>query len=237
MLRIAIVEDEKEYQASLVEYLSRYEKDHNDNFIVRTFYDGIDILDDYTSDYDLIFLDIHMKHQDGMTTAKKIRELDPDVIIVFITALAQYAIEGYKVNALDFILKPVVYEQLVVTMDRVLKTSDKFRKDKTLIVLDDGAKRKVSVSEIYYIEVVAHDVFVHCSLGTLEHKRSTLTAMAEELSDYNFVKAGQSQLVNLKYVDQINGDIVRVHGEDIYLSRSQKKNFLAAFAQYVGAEI
>jgi DNA-binding LytR/AlgR family response regulator len=159
------------------------------------------------------------------------------VIIVFITALARYAIEGYKVNALDFILKPVVYEQLVVTMDRVLKTSDKFRKDKTLIVLDDGAKRKVSVSDIYYIEVVAHDVFVHCSLGTLEHKRSTLTAMAEELSDYNFVKAGQSQLVNLKYVDQINGDIVRVHGEDIYLSRSQKKNFLAAFAQYVGAEI
>nr|WP_297708793.1 response regulator [uncultured Butyrivibrio sp.] len=75
MLRIAIVEDEKEYQASLVEYLSRYEKDHNDSFIVRTFYDGIDILDDYTSDYDLIFLDIHMKHQDGMTTAKKIRHL------------------------------------------------------------------------------------------------------------------------------------------------------------------
>ena len=68
--------------------------------------------------FDLIFLDIHMKYQDGMTTAKRIREVDADAQIVFITALAQYAIEGYKVNALDFILKPVVYEQLTTMQDR-----------------------------------------------------------------------------------------------------------------------
>lgn len=237
MLRIAIVEDEKEYQASLVEHLSKYEKTHDENFIVRTFTDGIHILDEYTSEYDLIFLDIHMKYQDGMSTAKKIRQLDPNVIIVFITALAQYAIEGYKVNALDFILKPVAYEQLEITMDRVLKTSDKFQKDKTLIVLDDGAKRKISTTDIYYIEVVAHDVYVHSKFGTFEHKRSTLTAMAEELAEYNFVKTGQSQLVNLKYVDEIDGDVIHVKDTEIYLSRSRKKDFLAAFAQYVGAEI
>ncbi len=59
-----------------------------------------------------------MKYQDGMTTAKRIREVDADAQIVFITALAQYAIEGYKVNALDFILKPVVYEQLTTMQDR-----------------------------------------------------------------------------------------------------------------------
>ena len=75
MLRIAIVEDEKECQANLIEYLSKYESENNENFIVRTFYDGIDILDDYSSEYDVIFLDIHMKYQDGMSTARKIREL------------------------------------------------------------------------------------------------------------------------------------------------------------------
>ena len=120
MLKIAIVEDERECQEALIEHLRKYEKEKNEAFIVRIFNDGIDILDDYSADYDLIFLDIHMKYQDGMTTAKRIREVDADAQIVFITALAQYAIEGYKVNALDFILKPVVYEQLAMTMDKVL---------------------------------------------------------------------------------------------------------------------
>ena len=118
MLKIAIVEDERECQEALIEHLRKYEKEKNEAFIVRIFNDGIDILDDYSADYDLIFLDIHMKYQDGMTTAKRIREVDADAQIVFITALAQYAIEGYKVNALDFILKPVVYEQLTTMQDR-----------------------------------------------------------------------------------------------------------------------
>ena len=237
MLRIAIVEDEKDCQASLVEHLSKYESEHNENFIVRTFFDGIDILDDYTSDYDLIFLDIHMKYQDGMTTAKKIRQLDEEVIIVFITALAQYAIEGYKVNAMDFILKPVVYEQLEGTLDKVMKTARKLQKSKQLIVADDGAKRKVETEDILYIEVVGHTVYVHTKNGSYEQRGKSLKAIAEELAEYNFVMSGQSQLVNLKYVDKIEKDVVHIGNEQIFLSRSRKKQFLLSFAEYVGMEI
>ena len=230
MLRIAIVEDEKECQASLVEHLSRYEKEHEDNFIVRTFYDGIDILDDYTSEYDLIFLDIHMKFQDGMTTAKKIRELDDSVIIVF-------AIEGYKVNAMDFILKPVVYQQLEGTMDKVLKIADKYHKSKEVIVSDDGAKRKIDTEDIYYIEVVGHTIVIHSKAGIYETRSKTLKAIAEELKEFGFVQSGQSHLINLKYVDKIKGDVVTVAGDDLFLSRSRKKDFIAAFGEYVGMEI
>ncbi len=237
MLRIAIVEDEKECQASLIEQLSRYEKEHSDNFIVRTFFDGIDILDDYTSEYDLIFLDIHMKHQDGMTTAKKIRMLDSSVIIVFITALAQYAIEGYKVNALDFILKPVVYEQFEGTMDKVLKTADKYRKSKELIVSDDGSKRKIDTDDIYYIEVVGHIIVIHSKSGVFETRSKSLKAIAEDLKEYGFIQSGQSHLINLKFVDKIKGDVVTVAGEELFLSRSRKKEFIAAFGDYVGMEI
>lgn len=81
MLKIAIVEDERECQEALIEHLRKYEKEKNEAFIVRIFNDGIDILDDYSADYDLIFLDIHMKYQDGMTTAKRIREVDADAQI------------------------------------------------------------------------------------------------------------------------------------------------------------
>ena len=63
MLKIAIVEDERVCQEALIEHLRKYEKEHNEAFIVRVFNDGIDILDDYSADYDLILLDIHMKHR------------------------------------------------------------------------------------------------------------------------------------------------------------------------------
>ena len=140
MLKIAIVEDERICQEELIEHLRKYEKEHEESFIVRIFNDGIDILDDYSADYDLILLDIHMKHHDGMTTANKIREVDTDTQIVFITALAQYAIEGYKVNAMDFLLKPVVYEQLAMMMDKVLAVTSKHRKEKQLLVTDGESK-------------------------------------------------------------------------------------------------
>lgn len=237
MLRIAIVEDEKQYQANLVEHLSRYEKSHEEQFIVRTYFDGIDILDDYSADYDVIFLDIHMKYQDGITTAKKIREKDENVIIIFITALAQYAIEGYKVNALDFILKPVVYEQFEIAMDKVLLTASKYRKEKLIIVSDGSAKRKVSTDDIFYIEVVAHDMYFYTKHGVFQQRGTTLKEIASELESFHFVKSGQSQLVNLRYVENISGDVVCVPGANIYLSRSRKKEFIKAFAEYVGMEI
>ena len=237
MLKIAIVEDERECQEALIEHLRKYEKEKNEAFIVRIFNDGIDILDDYSADYDLIFLDIHMKYQDGMTTAKRIREVDADAQIVFITALAQYAIEGYKVTALDFILKPVVYEQLAMTMDKVLAVTSKYHKEKQLLVAEGERKCKISTEDILYIEVVGHDMFFRTKDKVYSKHGIPLKTMADELAEYYFVKSGQSQLVNLRHVDEVKKDTVYVGGTQIFLSRSRKKEFLEAFADYVGMEI
>ena len=75
MLKIAIVEDERECQEALIEHLRKYEKEKNEAFIVRIFNDGIDILDDYSADYDLIFLDIHMKYQVDRNKELQLQEL------------------------------------------------------------------------------------------------------------------------------------------------------------------
>ncbi len=172
-----------------------------------------------------------------MTTAKKIREVDADAQIVFITALAQYAIEGYKVNALDFILKPVVYEQLAMTMDRVRSIASKHHKEKQLLVAEGESKCKISTEDILYIEVIGHDMFFHTRDKVYSKHGITLKTMADELSEYYFVKSGQSQLVNLKYVDEVKKDTVYVNGTEIFLSRSRKKEFLEALADYVGMEM
>ena len=109
MIRVAIVEAEAEVRELLIGYVQRYTQQYGTAVEVKTFADGVEILEDYRPAYDLFLLDIEMKHLDGMETARRIRELDPDVMLVFITNMAQYAIKGYAVGALDYVLKPVPY--------------------------------------------------------------------------------------------------------------------------------
>ena len=85
MIRVAIVEDDAEVQGVLQEYVRRYTRQYGTEFEVTVFADGVDILDNYRAVYDIIFLDVEMKHLDGMTTAERIRQMDADVILIFIT--------------------------------------------------------------------------------------------------------------------------------------------------------
>ena len=109
MTRIAIVEDEAAVREQLAGYVQRYTRQYGTPFEVTEFADGMEILEDYRPQFDIIFLDVEMKPLDGMEPARRIRERDGGVLIVFITNMAQYAIRGYAVGALDYVLKPVPY--------------------------------------------------------------------------------------------------------------------------------
>ena len=90
MIRVAIVEDDAEVQGVLQEYVRRYTRQYGTEFEVTVFADGVDILEDYRAVYDIIFLDVEMKHLDGMTTAERIRQMDAEVILIFITNMAKH---------------------------------------------------------------------------------------------------------------------------------------------------
>ena len=120
MLRIATVEDDAHDLEALRTHLNRYEKENGLKFLITEFRDGEDIVTDYSADYDLILMDIEMAFLNGMKAAEKIRELDKDVVIIFITNMPQYAIQGYKVNALDYMLKPISYFSFSESMGRAL---------------------------------------------------------------------------------------------------------------------
>ena len=85
MIRVAIVEDDAEVQGVLQEYVRRYTRQYGTEFEVTLFADGVDILDDYRAVYDIIFLDVEMKHLDGMTTAERIRQMDVAVSYTHLT--------------------------------------------------------------------------------------------------------------------------------------------------------
>ena len=109
MIRVAIVEDEAAVRDQLMGYVQRYMRQYDAQIEVTMFTDGVEILEGYRPVYDIIFLDVEMQHLDGMETASRIRALDSDVLLIFITNMAQYAIKGYAVGALDYVLKPVPY--------------------------------------------------------------------------------------------------------------------------------
>ena len=120
MIRIALVEDDPAYAEQLLSYLKEYEKESKERISVQTFSDGEDIVTEYRADYDIILMDVEMKFMDGMSAAEKIRKMDTEVVIIFITNMPQYAIQGYKVNALDYILKPISYFSFSESMVRAL---------------------------------------------------------------------------------------------------------------------
>ena len=117
MIKICIVEDEKSQADLLTNYIRKYDS-NPDAFSIEWLEDGMDLVDDYKGQYDIIFLDIQMKHLDGMAAAEKIRKVDSDVIIIFITSTVQYAVQGYAVDALGYVLKPVPYEAFRQLLDK-----------------------------------------------------------------------------------------------------------------------
>ena len=164
MIRVAVVEDDAEVQGVLQEYVRRYTRQYGTEFEVTVFADGVDILEDYRAVYDIIFLDVEMKHLDGMTTAERIRQMDADVILIFITNMAQYAIRGYSVGALDYVLKPVPYfafsQQLLKAVARLEKRAKRY-----LTVPVEGGLRRLDTASIYYLESEGHRVHFYTDEG------------------------------------------------------------------------
>ena len=108
-VRIAIVEDKEVDAQQLKGYIMQFQNESCIPMYVTHFSNGMNFLDEYTNDFDVVFMDIEMPHLNGMETAKKLRKVDASVALVFITNMAQYAIAGYEVSAVDFMVKPVGY--------------------------------------------------------------------------------------------------------------------------------
>ena len=121
MIRLALVEDDALYRSQLREYIDKYSAASGEKFTVTEFSDGDEIALGYKAVYDIILMDIEMKFMDGMMAAEEIRKKDTEVIIIFITNSPQYAIKGYAVDALDYVLKPVSYYAFSQRLSRAIE--------------------------------------------------------------------------------------------------------------------
>ena len=234
MIRIAVVEDDRNDMQILRGYLSRYEQENSAHFQVSTFSDGLDIVSDYKAEYDVILLDIQMKHLDGMSTAEKIRALDEDVIFIFITSTVQFAVQGYTVDALCYVLKPVPYLAFSQILGKAVRQVQK-KQSKCYLTLDvDGCQMKLDMSQIFYVESQKHNILVHTEKGSYR-TAGPLKRMEELLLPQGFAKCHNAYLVNLLHVTALMPNVVRLSdGTELSVSRARKKSFLDSFTDYVG---
>lgn len=232
MLRIAVEEDDAPTREKLCTLIRDHAVSKGKDLAVTPLEDGSSLLGGALSGYDIIFLDIMLPGLTGMEVAERIRAGDPDVVLVFVTNAAQYAIKGYAVGALDFVLKPVNPYEFLVKLERALERAAQRRQRPITLQTADGVQ-VLSSRDILYVETRDRKLFYHTTRGCFA-VRSSMQSAEALLGSLRFVRCNQCYLVNLRHVQSVQGDFVTVGRDRLEVSRRQRAAFLEAMLQYVG---
>lgn len=231
MRNIAIVDDDESIRQQLQSYLKKYTNDFGEDFVISEFSIPEALLTNYKANYDIVFMDIDMPGMNGLQAAKRLREIDEKVVLIFVTNLAQYAIKGYEVAATDFVVKPLEYPKFETKITRAIKLTEDRGATPSILLRVEDKMVSVKMEDIRFIEVQGHSVFYHTSKDTYRI-RGSLKESAEALDNDDFFMCAKCYLVNLAYVEAVKGNIVTVAGQDISVSRPKKKAFMEALAAY-----
>lgn len=236
MLRIAICDDEQFYREKIRTLLKQYFEKAGLSYEISVFVSGEDFLKQCENrvTYDIVFMDIGMDGLDGMQTAQQIRAFHSGTDIVFVTAFLDYALEGYKVNAVRYILKNTLDGAVTECMDAIL------RKKKTVQMTFSfmEGEKKLYTDNLLYVESRKHkSVFFYMETELVQYQiYDKLDAVEEKLSGCGFLRIHKSYLVNLKHIRKISNYTVLLDtGEELPVPRPRYQGVKETFVAYKGA--
>lgn len=232
-LRVAVVDDLKEDSQIIAEYLTHFQEEKGVHISTDVYNASFDFLEKYHGEYDVIFLDIEMPGSNGLEVAREIRAKDNAVGIVFVTGMAQYALEGYEVNAIDFIVKPVSYYNFSVKLEKAFRFCQN-RNSKDILVSSREGIHRFAAGDIRYIEKNRDDMVFHTIHGEYR-MRGSIKTLKEKLDGLPFSECTAGCLVNLNSVVHIGKDVIGLEdGTELPLSRRLKKKFSEEYIRYIG---
>ncbi len=233
MVNIAIVEDDIREADIIEKFINEYGNSNNKTFNIERFENAVSLLENYRHIYDIIFMDIMMPQLDGMKAAIKLREVDKVVTLIFITNMAKYAVQGYEVDALDFIVKPVGYSTFAMKLRKALAKID----SNTVFDIEVSQKGKkifLSTKNVIFIEISGHKVKYHLGDEIVEGY-GTLSNIEKQLQSHNFLRCNSCYLINPKYITSVQGHTVAMSsGKELLISHPRKKLFMQQLADWLG---
>ncbi|MBQ7656536.1 MAG: response regulator transcription factor [Clostridia bacterium] len=232
MLLIAVVDDDPRDAALLKGYVEEYCKKNEQLAMIHVFHDGLDLIRS-TENHDIVFLDIQMGKLDGLETARFIRKINKETILIFVTNMAQFAIKGYEVEALDFILKPVTMASIVYVLDKAMRRLDGSGARAQFSLKTPEGTISLSANDITFVEVFDHNLVYHTVRGDYT-VRGRLSDVNEKLDPERFVMCNRSFIVNLRHVSNVTADYLLIGDTRISVSKSHRKELMKRFSSFLG---
>lgn len=230
MLKIGLCDDEECHRIQISSMLKKALDLKHTMYSILQYENGEDLLQSKLK-MNLYFLDIGMNKLSGIETAKKIRALNKEAIIIFITALKEYVFEAFDVRAFHYILKPISEEKLRNVLYSALAQIDET--DNFILAKTISQCTKIFVKDILYIESQLRKIKIHTTYDVIEYYHK-LSDIEDELKNFNFFKCHRSYIVNLKYVRSYDNVFITLKNEEkIYISKYKLSDFSKAFMYYL----
>lgn len=221
-----IIEDEYLARHKIIEYVSKIEALHTLGAFATL---EAASKSGHIEACDIVLLDIDLPDGDGLELAKRISQKNK---IIFTTAYSEYAVEGFNLNATDYLLKPIAFDRFKVSVEKAMSQLSAAKEKDGLILLKQGRSLlKCKLDDVYFIKGMQEYLYWKTTTGKIITLGS-LTEYAKKLVTNDFVRIHKSFIVNLTKIEQVDTKTILVNGETLPLGPSFAKRFRRAYESY-----
>lgn len=235
MLKIIICDDEKIFLDKIEALISKNFDKLETEYSIKLCESGSELFKIDLSEYDVVYLDINLEDMNGMDVAKKIREINEDIFIIFVTSVLDYALQGYIVNAIRYIMKNNMEVMIPESLDTIIRKKNMCQNTYTFTFA--GNETTLYLDHILMIESLGHKLYFRLIKCKKEDKcmYGKLDELEKELEKYGFIRIHKSFLVNAKYIKSICGyEAELVNGTILKIPRSNFSNIKEKYLEYKG---